>query len=129
MLEKGRMGIHRIEIEGSHTLKEGFCAIGFWRMLGTEESILEVVFQKGKCLFLQIENRMHEQMQPAACAVTAAGHTAGLLLGRQEELVKLAVPGRLNAPHMAGHRNHATARRERMLVPGEMEPTGSGCTQ
>lgn len=91
-LEKGGMGIHRIEIEDSHTLKEGLPTIGFWCVLKAEESILEVVLHKGKRFPLQIKDRMHEEVQPAACAVTAAGHTGNLLVGRQQETVKPAIP-------------------------------------
>ena len=65
-------------------------------------------------------------MQPSARPVTAAGHTAGLLLGGQEELTEPAVLRRLQAPHVTRHSYHATTRRERMLVPGETEPTASG---
>ena len=129
MREKSRMGIHRIEIKRPHTLEEGFRTIGFRRMLKAEESVLEVVLQKGKRLSLQMKDGVHEKMQPAACAVAAAGHTAHLLLGRQQQAVEPAIPRRLDASHMARHRYHQASRSERMLMPGEMKPTSASSTK
>ena len=129
MREKSRMGIHRIEIKRPHTLEEGFRAIGFWRMLKAEESILEVVLQKGKRLSLQMKDGVHEEMQPTARAVAAAGHTAHLLLGRQQQAIKPAIVRRLDAPHMACHSYHAATRHKRMLTPREMKPTSTGSTK
>ena len=68
-------------------------------------------------------------MLPSARPIAAAGHTAGLLLGGQEELTEPAVLRRLQAPHVTRHSYHATTRRERMLVPGETEPTASGSAE
>ena len=61
-LEKSCVGIHCIEIEHTHTLKEGFRTIGFWRMLGAKKNILKVMLQEGECLSLQLEDRVHEEV-------------------------------------------------------------------
>jgi hypothetical protein len=98
-------------------------------MLRAKGYILEIVFQDNKRISLQMEDGMHEKVQPSACSITAVRHTTGLLFGWKKELVKLAVLRGLDASHMTGHSYHATPRSERMLVPGEMEPTRAGSTQ
>jgi hypothetical protein len=72
---------------------------------------------------------MHEEVQPSASPVTAMGHTADLLLGRQEKTVKLAIQGRLDVSNVAGHCYHATSWAERMLAPREVKPAGSCCAK
>jgi hypothetical protein len=64
---------------------------------------------------------MHEKVQPSADAITAVRHATGLLFGREKELIKLTILRGKNVPDVARHRYHATARREFMLVSGEME--------
>lgn len=127
VLEKGCMGIHGIEVKNTHTLQDGFLAISLWRMSRAESHILEVASEDGKRITVQLEDGMHEQMQPAASAVAAVGHTVHLLLGGQKKLAELTVLRRLDAPHVACHRYHATAWPKRMLVPGEVELASARC--
>ena len=110
------MGIHGIEVKNTHTLQDG-----------AESHILEVASEDGKRIAVQLEDGMHEQMQPAASAVAAVGHTVHLLLGGQKKLAELTVLRRLDAPHVACHRYHATAWPKRMLVPGEVELANARC--
>ena len=95
--------------------------IGFRRMLASESNVPEVVFDDGKRVVLEFEDRMHEKVQPSADAITAVRHATGLLFGREKELIKLTILRGKNVPDVARHRYHATARREFMLVSGEME--------
>ena len=111
------MGIHGIEVKNTHTLQDGFLAISLWRMSRAESHILEVASEDGKRITVQLEDGMHEQMQPAASAIAAVGHTVHLLLGGQKKLVELAVVRGLDISDVACHCYHATARRECMLVP------------
>lgn len=117
MLEEGCMGIHGIEIEHSHTLQDGLPSVGFRRMFGAEQDILKVMLQEGECFTLQLEDGMHEEMQPAASSVAAVRHTGSLLLGRKKKSVKLAILRWLDTPNMACHSYHAATGLERMLVP------------
>ena len=98
-------------------------------MFATESDIPEVVFDDGKRIALHMEDGMHKKMQPAASPITAVRHQAGLLLGRKKKSVKLTVLRRLDTPDVTRHGYHAATRRECVLMPREMEPTGSGCTQ
>lgn len=127
VLEESCMGIHGIEVKNTHTLQDGFLAISLWRMSKAESHILEVASEDGKRIAVQLEDGMHEQMQPAASAVAAVGHTVHLLLGGQKKLAELTVLRRLDAPHVACHRYHATAWPKRMLVPGEVELASARC--
>ena len=128
-LEKSGMGTHRVEVEGTHSLQDSLLAIGLGGVLLAEGNITEVVFHNGKRLSLQLEDGMHEEVQPSARPVAAVRHTGGLLLGGQEELVELAVVRGLDAAHVTGHYNHATACHQRVFVAGELNPTGSGCAK
>lgn len=127
VLEECCMGIHGIEVKNTHTLQDGFLAISLRRMNRAESHILEVATENGKCIALELEDWVHEQMQPAASAVAAVGHTVHLLLGGQKKLAELTVLRRLDAPHVACHRYHATAWPKRMLVPGEVELASARC--
>lgn len=109
VLEKGCMGIHGIEVKNTHTLQDGFLAISLRRMSRAESHILEVAPENGKCIALELEDWVHEEMQPAASAVAAMGHTVHLLLGGQKKLAELTILRKLDAPHVARHRYHATA--------------------
>ena len=128
-LEKCGVGIHGIEIEHAHTLLKSLSAIGFGRMLKAEEGILKVMLHDGKRLALQLEDRVHEEMQPAARPVTAARHTPDLLLGRKQKAVEPAVLRRFDAPHMARHSDHHAPRRKRMLMSGEMKTASPRSTK
>lgn len=127
VLEKGSMSIHGIEVKNTHTLQDGFLTISLWRMSKAESHILEVASEDGKRITVQLEDGMHEQMQPAASAVAAVGHTVHLLLGGQKKLAELTILRRLDAPHVACNRYHATAWPKRMLVPGEVELASARC--
>ena len=96
-------------------------------MSKAESHILEVASEDGKRITVQLEDGMHEQMQPATSAVTAVWHAGHLLLGWQKKLAELAVLRRLDAPHVACNRYHATAWLKRMLVPGEVELASARC--
>ena len=127
VLKESGMGIHGIEVEYAHTLQDGFLTISLRRMSRAESHVLEVAPKDGKRIAVQLEDGMHEQMQPAASAVAAVGHTVHLLLGGKKKLAELTVLRRLDAPHVACNRYHATAWPKRMLVPGEVELASARC--
>ena len=129
VLEECGMGIHGIKIKYAHALQDCLLTIGLWGVLGAESNVLEVAPKNGKHVAFELEDGVHEQMQPATSAVTAVRHAGHLLLGRQQELAELAILRRLDAPHMACHHYHAAAWPEGLLVPGEVKPTGAGRTE
>ena len=111
------------------TVTRGVCQTSPEGYLTDIVEIKEIAKKDGKCIAVQLEDGVHEQMQPATSAVTAVRHAGHLLLGRQQELAELAILRRLDAPHMACHHYHAAAWPEGLLVPGEVKPTGAGRTE
>lgn len=128
-LKERGMDIHHIQIEHPHTLQNGSLPVWLWSALHAEGHVPEIMLQDDSPLPIHLEDRVHEQMQPSAYPIAGVGHTACLLVGRQQESEELAILRGLDMPHVTGHSYHATTRRERMLMPGEMKLAGSSRTQ
>ena len=127
--EKSGVSIHDIKVKCPHSLQNCLFTIGFRRMFTAESNLLEVVFDDSKHVAFQRKDGMHEEMKPSAHAITAVRHASSLLVGRQKELIKLAIIRGLKAANMARHRYHATSCLERMLATREMQVASSSRTK
>ena len=72
---------------------------------------------------------MHEQVQPSAGTVAAVGHTARLLVGREQQLIQPAICRGADIAYVTGHDYHAAACRKRMLAAREMKLATAGGTE
>lgn len=129
VLEEGGVGVHHVEVERAHALHDGLVAVRLGRVGGAESHVLEVVADDNEGFPFQLEDGVHEEVEPAASAVAAVGHAAHLLLGGQQELQELAVVAEVDTPHMTCHRYHARAATKRMLASGEAESARPGRTE